>query len=74
VSASGKASYSAWSELAPAPSLTVSMTVAPGDHMHASIAQVTTDVNVWTITLQDVTRGEQFTTTLPYTSSMASVE
>lgn len=74
VSASGAASYSAWYELVPAPSLTVSMTVAPGDHMHASIAETVADSNVWNITLQDVTRGETFTTTVPYSSTHATAE
>src|SRR5579884_2793996 len=39
VSSSGTASYSAWYELVPAPSLTISMTVAAGDHMHASLVE-----------------------------------
>ena len=68
VDSTGAASYSAWWELVPAPSLTISnMTVAPGDHMHASISEVVPDSDVWTITLQDVTRGESFTRqTVPY--------
>src|SRR5205823_3285261 len=42
VASNGKASYSAWWELIPAPSLTITnMTVRPGDKMHASIAQTT---------------------------------
>ncbi len=41
VSSTGAPSYSAWYELVPAPSLTISgMTVSPGDHMHATIAEV----------------------------------
>src|SRR5206468_11707875 len=55
VDANGNASYSAWYELIPAPSLSVNMTVAPGDHMHASIAETVSGANVWNITLQDVT-------------------
>jgi Peptidase A4 family len=74
VSPSGAASYSAWDELVPAPSLTISMTVAPGDHMHASLSEVVPDSNTWTITLQDVTRGETFTTTVPYSSTHATAE
>ncbi len=74
VSATGAASYSAWYELVPAPSLTVSMTVAPGDHMHASLSEVVPDSNTWTITLQDVTRNETFTTTVPYSSTHATAE
>jgi hypothetical protein len=74
VSSSGAASYSAWYELVPAPSLTINMMVAPGDHMHASVAEVVPNSNTWTITLQDVTRGEKFTTTVPYSSSHATAE
>jgi hypothetical protein len=72
---SGTASYSAWWELVPAPSVTISgMTVAPGDHMHASIAETVPGSNVWTITLQDVTRGESFSQTVPYSSTHATAE
>jgi hypothetical protein len=72
---SGTASYSAWWELVPAPSVTISgMTVAPGDHMHASISEVVAGSNVWTITLQDVTRGESFSQTVPYSSTHATAE
>jgi Peptidase A4 family len=75
VDSTGKASYSAWWELVPAPSITITnMTVSPGDHMHASLAEVVPDSNVWTITLQDVTRNESFTQTVPYTSTHATAE
>jgi hypothetical protein len=75
VDSTGKASYSAWWELVPAPSISITnMTVAPGDHMHASLAEVVPDSNVWTITLQDVTRGESFSQTVPYTSTHATAE
>jgi hypothetical protein len=72
VASNGAASYSAWYELIPAPSLNVSMRVSPGDSMHASIAQ--TLPGMWTITLQDLTRGENFSTTVPYTSTEGSAE
>jgi hypothetical protein len=75
VDSTGKASYSAWWELVPVPSITITnMTVSPGDHMHASLAEVVPDSNVWTITLQDVTRNESFTQTVPYTSTHATAE
>ena len=75
VDSSGKPSYSAWWELVPAPSIAIpNMTVAPGDHMHASIAEVVPNSNLWTITLKDVTRNESFTTTVPYTSTHATAE
>jgi hypothetical protein len=75
VDSTGKASYSAWWELVPAPSITITnMTVSPGDHMHASLAEVVPDSNVWTITLTDVTRNESFSQTVPYTSTHATAE
>jgi hypothetical protein len=40
--------------------------------MHADITQ--TVPGVWTITLQDLTRGENFSTTVPYTSTEGSAE
>jgi len=75
VSATGAPSYSAWYELVPAPSLTISsMTVQPGDHMHASLSQLATDADAWDITIQDVTRNESYSTTLPYPSTMDTAE
>ena len=75
VDASGNQTYNAWWELVPAPSLTISnMTVRPGDHMHAEIAEVVADSNVWKITIQDVTRNESFTQTVPYPSTHATAE
>jgi Peptidase A4 family len=75
VSSAGAPSYSAWYELVPAPSLTISsMTVEPGDQMHASIAQVANDADVFAITIQDVTRNESYSTTVPYPSTMDTAE
>jgi len=74
VDASGNASYSAWWELVPAPSISISMTVSPGDQMHASIAELIPDTDVWTITLQDLTNGQSFTTTVPYPSTHLTAE
>ena len=52
VDATGAPSYSAWWELVPAPSITVSnMTVSPGDHMHASVSELVNDADVWNITI-----------------------
>ncbi len=75
VDATGAPSYSAWWELVPAPSITISnMTVSPGDHMHASLAELVNDADVWDITITDVTKNETFTTTVPYPSTHASAE
>ena len=75
VDASGKASYSAWWEVIPAPGLTISnFAVSPGDHMSSTIAETVPNSNVWKITLKDVTKNETFTTTVPYTSTHATAE
>jgi hypothetical protein len=71
---SGTASYSAWWEVIPGPSLTINMTVAPGDHMHALISEAFAGSNLWTITLRDVTRNETFTQTVPYSSTHLTAE
>jgi Peptidase A4 family len=75
VAADGTTSYSAWWEVIPGPSIAITtMTVAAGDHMHSSIAELVPGSNVWTIVLQDVTRGESFTQTVPYTSTHLTAE
>jgi hypothetical protein len=75
VSGSGQQSYSAWWEVIPGPGLTISnFGVSPGDHMHADISELVNDANVWKITLQDVTKGETFTQTVPYSSSHLTAE
>jgi Peptidase A4 family len=75
VGANGKASYGAWWEIIPGPSLTISgMTVKPGDHMHASIAETVANSDVWKITLTDVTTGKTFTQTVPYPSTHTTAE
>jgi Peptidase A4 family len=72
---SGSASYGAWWELIPGPSIAISnLTIRPGDHMHADISEVVAGANAWTITLQNVTRGQTFTTTVPYASTHATAE
>ena len=39
-SASGAASYGAWWEIIPGPSINISNPVSPGDHMHADVSEV----------------------------------
>jgi hypothetical protein len=70
----GKASYSAWWEIIPAPSLTINMAVSPGDHMHADISEVAALSDLWNITLKNVTTGQSFTQTVPYPSTHATAE
>src|SRR5947208_5395475 len=75
VDASGHASYSAWWELIPAPSVPISgMTIKPGDHMHVDIGEVVPNSEVWSMTVKDVTTGKSFSQTVPYSSSHATAE
>ncbi|MFL5823914.1 MAG: G1 family glutamic endopeptidase [Solirubrobacteraceae bacterium] len=76
VAANGAPSYSAWWEIIPGPSLTITkMKVGAGDRMHASLSQVGVGgSNVWKILIQDLTRGESYSTTVPYTSTRATAE
>jgi hypothetical protein len=75
VSAGGADTYSAWWEAIPAPSAPItSITVSPGDRMSASIAEVVPESNLWTITLNDLTNHESYTTSVPYASTHATAE
>jgi hypothetical protein len=75
VAANGSTSYDAWYEIIPAPELLITnMTVNPGDRMFASIAQLARDVDVWTITLKDLSNGQSYSTTVPYPSTMDTAE
>jgi hypothetical protein len=75
VDSPGHASYSAWWELVPAPAVTIGhMAVSPGDHIHASVAEGSPNSEIWTITLKDVTRNENFSTTVPYPSTHSTAE
>ena len=42
--------------------------------MHASISEVASDVDVWDITIQDLTTGQSYSTTVPYPSTMSTAE
>jgi hypothetical protein len=75
VSATGQATYNAWYELVPAPELQItSITVHPGDRMSASVSEVVNDSNAWTITITDLTNGQSFSTTVPYSSTHTTAE
>lgn len=75
VDSSGNPSYSAWWEVIPGPGLTISnFNVSPGDQMHADISEVVANSDLWKITLQDVTKNETYTTTVPYPSTHATAE
>jgi hypothetical protein len=70
----GKPQYSAWWEVIPAPSITINMTVVPGDRMHLDIHEIVKNSELWSITLQNVTRHQTFKQTVPYPSSYGTAE
>jgi hypothetical protein len=72
VAANGAASYSSWWEIVPAPSVTTTLAVHPGDTVSANLNEATP--GVWSITLKDVTTGQSFNTTVPYASTGATAE
>ena len=70
---SGSVSTYAWWEILPAPSTSIStMTVNPGDTVTISIAQAA--AGSWTISVKDVTNGQSFSTTQPYSGAGQSTE
>ena len=72
VAADGTASYSAWWEIVPVPSISASISVHPGDLVTCAIAETLPEV--WTIKLSDVTDGQGFTQTVPYPSTYLTAE
>lgn len=75
VTGSAVAVYSAWWEVLPGPSMTITgMAVRPGDHMSLLLGETRQGSELWSLTLKDVTRHESYSRTVPYTSSYASAE
>jgi hypothetical protein len=72
VAADGTASYSTWYELIPAPSISTPLAVQPGNTVAAAITE--TLPGVWSISLTNVTTGQTWSTTVPYTSTYATAE
>ena len=69
----GSAHYNAWWEILPAAETPIStINVRPGDVMTASITKGAG--SVWTITINDTTNGQSFTTQQTYTGPGTSVE
>ena len=75
VGKAGKASYSAWWELVPAPSTTItSLAVHAGDRIHAALSEAVTGSNVWTMTLRNLTTKKSWSQTVPYVSTHTTAE
>jgi hypothetical protein len=72
VDASGRAHYSAWWEIIPAPSTAVSLPVNAGQRISVQISE--TLPTFWTIAMTNLTTGQAWSTTTPYASSYATAE
>jgi hypothetical protein len=71
----GSVTYSAWYELLPNYSITIStINVSAGDKITASINLVNSATNEWSIEIHDVTRAERFKQNFFYDSSRLSAE
>ena len=71
--AGGVVEYDAWYELLPQQSITIGG-VAPGDSMQASIVESAPNSGSWTLSIEDLTSGQQFSTHLVYTTPGMSAE
>ena len=67
----GSTSYYDWYEILPSYAVEVG-SVSPGDHMTASVQQVT--MGTWKIAITDVTSGSGFSRQFPYTAPDSSAE
>lgn len=69
----GQAQYQAWWEILPAAQTPISsITVSPGDTIRASIAEAVGDE--WTISVEDLTSGQAFSTQQVYSGPLSSAE
>jgi len=74
-SINGIAEYSAWYELLPNDSVTITtLDVMPGDKIQASIKLVDSDTNEWLLEIADVTKTQRFRESFFYNSSRLSAE
>jgi hypothetical protein len=72
VSANGTVEYSAWTEMLPQSSRTVPLDVRAGDAVTVTLTQKSG--NNWLITINNDTTGENYSVTVPYSSSNSSAE
>jgi hypothetical protein len=72
---SGTPTYSAWYELLPVDSVTIStINVSPGDRISASISLLDSSMNEWSIEIEDLTNGQGFKSNVYYSSSRLSAD
>jgi hypothetical protein len=72
VDAGGTATYSAWFELIPGPSLQTTLAVKPGDLIRANINQVVQ--GLWNISLKNLTTQKNWSMLVPYSSTHLTAE
>ena len=71
----GLARYRAWWQILPAGETPISsMVVSAGDVMTASVVKTDSTNNLWTITINDVSRSESYSTVQTYTGPLSSAE
>ena len=68
----GRAHYNAWWEILPAAETPISMTVNPGDHMSATITQVS--AGNFKITINDAAGNQSFSINQAYSGPLSSAE
>ena len=73
VSASGQASYDAWWEIIPETETEISLPVHAGDAIQVTIAETSVPGD-WSIVIDNLTTGQKFSTTTPYSSTEDTVE
>jgi hypothetical protein len=72
VTGNGQVTYSAWIEMLPKASQKVNLSVKPGDVVKVSIDEQSE--GNWLIVIADQTTGQQYQSTVQYSSSLSSVE
>jgi hypothetical protein len=75
VNSSGVRRYFAWYEIIPGPILEiVGFGVAPGQRMFVDITETIRLSSLWAITVKNLSTGQTFKTTIPYTSTHLTAE
>jgi peptidase A4-like protein len=75
IDSSGDRHYFGWYELIPGPILEiVNFVVNPGNRIYSQIKQPVAFSDVWTITLKNLSTGQTFKTTVPYSSTHLTAE
>ena len=72
VDAQNHASYSTWWEIIPLPQILTPLSVGPGDHVRVTINQALPEI--WQIRIDNISSGQSFSTTVPYSSSYGTAE